>query len=64
MQLQLSELNVLMKADHPSLMKVHEILEDDRHYYIISELMKGGELYDRILQKKKFSEGDAANMLA
>jgi len=49
MQLQLSELNVLMKADHPSLMKVFEIVEDDRHYYIISELMKGGELYDRIL---------------
>lgn len=49
MQLQLSELSVLMKADHPSLLKVHEIVEDDGHYYIISELMEGGELYDRIL---------------
>jgi calcium-dependent protein kinase len=38
-----------MKADHPSLMKVFEIVEDDRCYYIISELMYGGELYDRIL---------------
>jgi calcium-dependent protein kinase len=38
-----------MKADHPSLLKVHEIVEDDGHYYIISELMEGGELYDRIL---------------
>lgn len=63
MQLQLSELSVLMKSDHPSLMKVHEILEDDRHYYIISELMHGGELYDRILQRKKFTETDAANMV-
>ena len=62
MQLQLSELSVLMSTDHPSLMKVHEILEDDRHYYIISELMHGGELYDRILQKKKFTEKDAASI--
>lgn len=30
-------------------MKVHEIVEDVGNYYIISELMKGGELYDRIL---------------
>ena len=38
-----------MKSDHPSLMKVYEIVEDSNHYYIISELMRGGELYDRIL---------------
>lgn len=52
-----------MKADHPNLMKVHEILEDDRHYYIISELMHGGELYDRILQLKRFTEKDAAEIM-
>jgi len=52
-----------MKADHPSLLKVHEILEDDGHYYIISELMNGGELYDRILQMKRFTEKDVANIV-
>jgi serine/threonine protein kinase len=52
-----------MKSDHPSLMKVFEILEDRGHYYIISELLAGGELYDRILQLKRFSEKDAANIM-
>lgn len=52
-----------MKSDHPSLMKVFEILEDPGHYYIISELLAGGELYDRILQLKRFSEKDAANIM-
>jgi len=52
-----------MQSDHPSLMKVFEIVEDDGHYYIISELMNGGELYDRILQLKKFSEKDCANII-
>jgi len=27
-------------------MKVFEIVEDDNHYYIISELLEGGELYE------------------
>ena len=44
-------------------MKVFEIVEDDRHYYIISELMAGGELYDRILQLKRFTEKDCANII-
>ena len=44
-------------------MKVFEIVEDDGHYYIISELMAGGELYDRILQLKRFTEKDCANIM-
>jgi calcium-dependent protein kinase len=44
-------------------MKVFEILEDNGHYYIISELLAGGELYDRILHMKRFSEKDAANIM-
>lgn len=44
-------------------MKVHEIVEDDGHYYIISEYMRGGELYDRILQLKKFNERDCAQII-
>jgi len=41
---------------------VHEILEDKGRYYIISELMNGGELYDRILKMKKFTEKDVADI--
>lgn len=48
--------------DNPHLLKVYEILEDDGRYYIISELMHGGELYDRILAMKKFTEKDVANI--
>lgn len=44
------------------MIKVHEIMEDDGRYYIISELMNGGELYDRILQMKKFTETDVAKI--
>jgi len=44
-------------------MRVFELLEDERHYFIVSELMEGGELYDRIIQMKQFGERDAARMI-
>jgi calcium-dependent protein kinase len=74
----MQELNILIQAvsfrlllshfhlffqDNPYLMKVYEILEDDGRYYIISELMSGGELYDRIIEKQKFSEQDCASIV-
>ena len=30
-------------------LELYEVIEDQEHYYVISEFMKGGELYDRIL---------------
>lgn len=44
-------------------MRVFELLEDEKNYFIVSELMEGGELYDRIIEMKRFSERDAANII-
>ncbi len=37
--------------------------DDGYKVYMVMELMKGGELLDRILQKKFFSEKEAANVM-
>jgi len=37
-------------------MSVYEILEDNENYYIATELLEGGELFDRIVAVKSFSE--------
>lgn len=58
-----SELDVLTKTDHPSIVRVLELLEDDINFYIISELVNGGELYDFIIQNKMFSEATTANLI-
>lgn len=44
-------------------MRIFELLEDDNNYYIVSELLHGGELYERIVQIKSFSERDAAYII-
>jgi serine/threonine protein kinase len=58
-----NELEVLEETTHPNIMRIFELLEDQHHYYIVSEFIEGGELYDRILKIKVFSEAKAANLL-
>jgi calcium-dependent protein kinase len=58
--LMMSELTVLKKCSHPNIMSVNEILEDNNNYYIVSELLEGGELFDRIVEVSKFDEQKSA----
>lgn len=44
-------------------MNVNELLEDDEYFYIITELLSGGELFDRISEVKNFSEAKAGYII-
>lgn len=44
-------------------MSVYEILEDNKNYYIATELLEGGELFDRIIEVKTFSELKASYII-
>ena len=44
-------------------MHVNEIMEDRDNYYIVTEILEGGELFDRIIEVKKFNELNAAHIL-
>jgi len=44
-------------------MHVNEIMEDSDNYYIVTEILEGGELFDRIIEVKKFNELNAAHIL-
>ena len=57
------EINILMKLDHPNIMKLYEVFEDEKRYYLVTELCKGGELFDEIVCKVVFSEKEAANII-
>lgn len=37
-------------------MNVLEILEDETFFFIVSELLEGGELFDRLLDEESFEE--------
>ena len=44
-------------------MRIFNLLEDDHNYYIVSELLPGGELYERVVHLKQFREADAAQII-
>lgn len=56
----LQEVEILKSLDHPNILKIFEVFEDDSSINIITELCTGGELFDRIVAAKTFSENKAA----
>lgn len=42
------------------MLKIYEIFDEDDFIYLVLELLKGGELFDRIVEKENYSEREAA----
>ena len=42
---------------------MYEVYEDEVHFYLIMDLLKGGELFDEIVKRSKFEEDDAAEIM-
>ena len=60
------EVNLMIKLDHPNIIKLYEVYENDKYIYLIMELCTGGELFDRIVDNTEkgvqFTEKQAANL--
>ncbi|XP_032243747.1 ribosomal protein S6 kinase alpha-6 isoform X3 [Phoca vitulina] len=58
------EIEILMRyGQHPNVITLKDVYDDGRYVYLVTDLMKGGELLDRILKKKCFSEREASDVL-
>ncbi|XP_078279703.1 calcium/calmodulin-dependent protein kinase type IV-like [Rhinoraja longicauda] len=56
-----TEIGVLLRLSHPNIIKLKEIFETPTEIILILELVTGGELFDRIVEKGYYSERDAAH---
>jgi len=54
-----TEIDILKQVDHPNVVKLIDVFEDERHWCLVMELMEGGELFGQILEKEFFSEAEA-----
>ena len=42
----LREVNILKSLDHPNILKIFEVFGDKKRLYIVTELIRGGELFE------------------
>uniref|UniRef100_A0A8C7NCT2 Ribosomal protein S6 kinase n=1 Tax=Oncorhynchus kisutch TaxID=8019 RepID=A0A8C7NCT2_ONCKI len=58
------EIEILLRyGQHPNIITLKDVYDDGRYVYLVMELMRGGELLDRILYQKCFSEREASALL-
>jgi len=51
------EIDLLTEVDHPNIIKLREVFEDEKYLHLVTELCTGGELFDRIIAKTQSAEG-------
>lgn len=55
------EINLLRACQgNPNIVSLQDVIHDESHTYLVMEYLKGGELFDRIRKKSKFTEGEAS----
>lgn len=58
------EVEILLRyGNHPNIVSLYSVHEDFTYIYLVMELLKGGELLDRILLLKRMSECEASAVL-
>mmetsp|Transcript_6567 Transcript_6567/g.6865 ORF Transcript_6567/g.6865 Transcript_6567/m.6865 type:complete len:314 (-) Transcript_6567:432-1373(-) len=57
------EVEILRSLDHPNIVKLLDFFEEDKFFYVVLEFLPGGELFERIVGRPKFSEEEAAKLI-
>lgn len=54
------EITIMQKVSHPHVLSLKEVYEDATTVTLVLDLVTGGELFEKVLQKGHFSEQDSA----
>ncbi|KAF1316571.1 Camk protein kinase, partial [Globisporangium splendens] len=57
------EVAILKQMQHPHIVKLFDVFQEDKYYYLVTEFMAGGELFDRIVEKNFYSEREARDLV-
>ncbi|XP_043277250.1 ribosomal protein S6 kinase 2 beta isoform X2 [Venturia canescens] len=57
------EIEILLRyGRHPHIVSLRAVHEDEKRVYLVLELLRGGELLDRLIERRNFSEREAAEV--
>lgn len=58
----LHEVSIMAGLDHRNVVEVLDFFEDEDQYHIVMEFLGGGDVFDRILEYRSYTEFDARNL--
>ncbi|OQR90222.1 calcium/calmodulin-dependent protein kinase [Thraustotheca clavata] len=58
-----TEVVILKQMKHPNIMILHDFFSEEDYYYLVTELMDGGELFGRIVEKSYYTEREARDLV-
>ena len=50
------EMEIIKALDHPNIFKIFEFYSDDDNFFLVTEYLDGGELFEFITNSKKLDE--------
>ncbi|KAJ2517306.1 Calmodulin-dependent protein kinase cmk2 [Coemansia sp. RSA 2049] len=59
----IKEINIVRHLHHPNIVKLLDWFESKDKYYLVFQLCTGGELFNKIAEYGRFTEGDAAKLI-
>jgi serine/threonine protein kinase len=54
---------IMHKINHPNCVQLYEMYETPKKLYMVMELLRGRELFDRIVERQSYSESDASTLM-
>jgi len=57
------EIKIMRMLDHPNIIKLYEVYEDEQYIYMIEEYLRGGELLKEIKERGVYSEKETAILM-
>mmetsp|Transcript_20689 Transcript_20689/g.34816 ORF Transcript_20689/g.34816 Transcript_20689/m.34816 type:complete len:388 (+) Transcript_20689:161-1324(+) len=57
------EVEILKMLDHPHILKCYGFFDEPGMFYLPTEIMEGGELFDRIVKKTYYNEKEARDLI-
>ncbi|CAM9494363.1 unnamed protein product [Pylaiella littoralis] len=57
------EVSLLQEMEHENIVKLYDFYEENHFYYLVMEILNGGELFDRIVLKQFYNEKEARDVL-
>lgn len=57
-------LRIYNNGGHPNISGLRDMYEDNDHYYLVMDLVSGGEMFDHLIEYGAYSEADAARLMA